>query len=408
MASKKYPVVLRFEGMDPSDIGGYEAHRYRKGGDLGHIDRNKPTPRRLIGSETWAEEARAEIELINVETFAAELEDLDRRNRRKDLEKRRLEGPRDPWRASRHGPMRELILTANKDWFEQTETSDVEFSTSREELFEERAVAWLRDNFGDDVIHARADLDEQAYHIHAVVMPRATVRKYGTECRVLQPSIHPLIKDYEAAQDSVGEWFSEIGLVRGEKRKQAIRDALNDGRTPPINPRHVRPAEWRAKEEKRLAEKAAEVETRERDVVAREDDAASVLVFAHAVAAGEIDTDGRPVESADANRPTQTQPVKKTTLGFAAARKAFRAVAKRLGARAEEKARREAQEHIASEVAEISAADEIILEIARAFSQDQRNRIATIRRSLTAKIMALDPRSKGRSDAQKSSPNSRR
>lgn len=275
-------------------------------------------------------------------------------------------------------------------------------SSAREELFEQRAVAWLRENFGDDVIHARADLDEQAYHIHAVIMPRATVRKYGTECRVLQPSIHPLIKDYEAAQDSAGEWFSEIGLVRGEKRKQAIRDALTDGRTPPINPRHVRPAEWRAKEEKRLAEKAAEVENRERDVVEREDDAASVLAFANAVAAGEINTEGRPVETADANQPTQTQPVKKTALGFAAARKAFRAVAKRLGARAEEEARREAHEHIASEIAEIRAADEIILEIARAFPQTQRERIAKIRRTLTAKIMALDPRAKGRPDASKS------
>ena len=381
MASKKHPVVLRYEGMDPSDIGGYEAHRYRKGGDLGHIDRNKPRPRRLLGTATWAAEARAEIELMKVETFAAELEDLDRRNRRKDLKKRRIEGPRDPWRASRHGPMRELILTANKEWFEQTESSDVEFSTSREELFEERAVAWLRDNFGEDVIYARADLDEQAYHIHAVIMPRATVRKYGTECRVLQPSIHPFIKDYEAAQDSVGEWFSEIGLVRGEKRKQAIRDALNDGRTPPISPLHVRPAEWRAKEEKRLAEKAAEVGTRERNVVEREDDAASVLAFADAVAvaAGEIDTDGRPAKSAAANGNPQTQPsVKKATLGFAAARKAFRAVAKRLGARAEEKA----QERIASEVAEIRAADEIILEIARAVPQAQRERIAKIRRTL--------------------------
>ncbi len=394
MASKKHPVVLRFEGVDPSDIGGYEAHRYRKGGDLGHIDRNKPRPRRLLGTATWAAEARAEIELMKVETFAAELEDLNRRNRRKDLQKRRIEGPRDPWRASRHGPMRELILTANKDWFEQTESSDVEFSTSREDLFEERAVAWLRDNFGDDVIHARADLDEQAYHIHAVILPRATVRKYGTECRVLQPSIHPLIKDYEAAQDSVGEWFSEIGLVRGEKRKQVIRDALNDGRTPPINPRHVRPAEWRAKEEQRLAEKAVEVETRERDVVEREDDAATVLAFAEAVAAGEIDTDGRPVKTANASQSPETQPpVKKATLGFATARKAFRAVAKRLGARAEEKA----QERIASEVAEIRAADEIILEIARAFPQAQRERIAKIRRNLTAKIMALDPRTKGRS-----------
>jgi len=52
MTSKKHPIVLRFAGMDPTDIGGYEAHRYRKNGDLGHIDRNKPKPRRLIGTET--------------------------------------------------------------------------------------------------------------------------------------------------------------------------------------------------------------------------------------------------------------------------------------------------------------------------------------------------------------------
>ncbi|MCQ0091301.1 hypothetical protein [Roseovarius sp. M141] len=90
-------------------------------------------------------------------------------------------------------------------------------------------------------------MDEQAYHIHAVIMPRATVQKYGVECSVLQPSIHPLIKDYEAAQDSVGVWFAPLNLVRGERRKQAIRDALNNGKTPPISPRHVRPPEKFAK-----------------------------------------------------------------------------------------------------------------------------------------------------------------
>ncbi len=398
MASKKYPVVLRFEGMDPSDIGGYETHRMRRGGDLGHIDRNKPAPRRLLGTETWAQEALAEIELMKIETFAAELEDLDRRNRRKDLAKRRIEGPRDPWRASRHGPMRELILTANKEWFEHTESSDEMFSTAREEQFEELAVAWLRENFGDDVIHARADLDEQAYHIHAVILPRATVKKYGTECRVLQPSAQPLIRDYEAAQDSVGEWFSEIGLARGERRKQAIRDALNDGRTPPVNPRHVRPAEWRAKEERRLAGKAAEVEVRERDVAEREEDAAAILAFADAVSAGEIDADGRAVEPVDTGAKQQSALLlRKATRGFAAARKAFRTAAKRLRASAEAKARRAAEERIAAEIAEIKAADDVIVEIVRHFPSGQRHKIAQIRRKLTAKIMALDPRAKGRS-----------
>ncbi len=59
-----------------------------------------------------AVEARAEIELMKVETFAAELEDLDRRNRRKDLEKRRIEGPRDPWRASRERAARRTCRRA--------------------------------------------------------------------------------------------------------------------------------------------------------------------------------------------------------------------------------------------------------------------------------------------------------
>ncbi|MGJ8590322.1 MAG: hypothetical protein ACSHXW_19645 [Yoonia sp.] len=105
MTSTKHPIVLRFAGMHPSDISGYEAHRYRKYGDLGHIDRDKPKPRLLIGATNWAEEALAEIKLIKMETFAAELTDLDRRNRRKDLKKRRIEGPRDPWRASVAGSL---------------------------------------------------------------------------------------------------------------------------------------------------------------------------------------------------------------------------------------------------------------------------------------------------------------
>ena len=110
MAAKEFPVVLRFEGMDPSDISGFEAHRYRKYGDPGHIDLAKPRPRLLTGSETWADEALFEINLIKMQTFAAELQDLNRRNRRKDLKKRRLEGARDPCRASRHGPLREVFL----------------------------------------------------------------------------------------------------------------------------------------------------------------------------------------------------------------------------------------------------------------------------------------------------------
>tara|TARA_R110002110_G_scaffold415792_1_gene656115 strand:- start:1700 stop:2929 length:1230 start_codon:yes stop_codon:yes gene_type:complete len=390
MTAKQFPVVLRFEGMNPSDIGGFEAHRYRKYGDLGHIDRDKPKPRLLIGTATWAEEALTEIKLIKMETFAAELTDLDRRNRRKDLKKRRIEGPRDPWRASRHGPLREVLLTANKDWFDETASSDELFNTAREEQFEERAVAWLKENFGDDVIHARADTDEQAYHIHAVIMPRANVHKYGVECQVLQPSVHPLIKDYEAAQDSVGEWFSNVGLVRGEARKQAIRDALNNGKAPPEKRRHVRPAKWREKEELRLATEAAKLETRRRKLSEREEIAEDVIAYADAVSAGDIDEDGKPLSLA-AKAGSQITPVRRTGFGFVKARKAFRLVAQRLAQRAEAKAKQAADAGIASEIAGVSKADDIIVEIARLLPKDLRGKIAEVRRKLTAKIMVLNP-----------------
>ncbi|MCP4824056.1 MAG: Pre (Mob) type recombination enzyme, partial [Shimia sp.] len=173
--------------------------------------------RRLIGGEDWAQRAIAEIDDMRVENFAKELEGLKKRRRKAELVKRVVEGPKDPWRGTRHGPLREVIITAHQDWFASIDLRNMDdlFGESREERFEQKALAWLKDSFGEDVIHARADLDETTYHIHAIVMPRCE-SKDGR--KMLQPSKHPLIKDYEKAQDSVGEWFSELGLKRGERR----------------------------------------------------------------------------------------------------------------------------------------------------------------------------------------------
>jgi len=80
----RYPVVLRFEGIGPENLAGYEKHRKRVGGDLGHVLKYPPAPnRRLIGSEDWAAEALAEIKAIKAQNFAAELEALEKRNRKK-------------------------------------------------------------------------------------------------------------------------------------------------------------------------------------------------------------------------------------------------------------------------------------------------------------------------------------
>ena len=190
-----HPIVLRMAGMFPKDLGGYEGHRHRKGGDLGHVDRERSKLNRpLIGKKDWAATALAEIDDMRTGNFASELEKLRKRRRTAEIRKRIVEGPRDPWRATRHGPLREVILTANKAWFEEIDSesfNDV-FGDTREERFEALALSWLTEQFGDDLIHARADLDEEAYHIHAVILPRGET-KDGR--RMLQPSKHAMIRD---------------------------------------------------------------------------------------------------------------------------------------------------------------------------------------------------------------------
>ena len=123
---------------------------------------------------------------------------------------------------------------------------------------------------------------------------------------MLQPSIPPIIRDYKAAQDSVGEFFSDIGLVRGERRKQAIREALENGKTPPETRRHVRPEKWRELKEKRLAEKVASVEVARRTVASREREAGDVIEFAETLARSEAKED-------DTDRDALTMPETRRT-----------------------------------------------------------------------------------------------
>ncbi|NVO25719.1 hypothetical protein [Donghicola mangrovi] len=267
------------------------------------------------------------------ENFADEMASLERRKRKSDIIKRMSEGAKDPWRASQHGPLREVILTANKQFFADG-VAVFDDERSAEDDFRDLAVAWLRQHFGEDCIYAREDVDEEAYHIHAIILPRTlevmtrTDKKTGevreiARRHMLLPSKHPMIADYEAAQDSVGAWFSEIGLVRGERRKQAWRDAVAAGEEPREKRRHVKPRVWREREEARLAAERSNLEAdrtevgkleiaiaaraevvsqREADVAEREADVEAVITVANAVADGVIEVDTEGVIAAPADR----------------------------------------------------------------------------------------------------------
>ena len=415
-----YPVMLRFQGLYPHQLGGYEAHRLRKGGDLSHVDRaqtelNGPP---LIGGEDWAATALAEIREMTTENFAAELESLEKRNRKKDIKRRIVEGPKQPWRPTRHGPMREVILTVNKDWFSEDAAFFGVDQESRENEFGEHAVAWLKDNFGDNVIHARADRDEAAYHIHAVIMPRTTVEiakpkaKVPTATatrRMLQPSIHPLIENYEAAQDSVGEWFAGLGLVRGERTAAAIREARDTGQTPPKRRRHAKTWEWRRKEELRLKAEASTLneerqalEARAALVQEREDEAETVLAIAEGVASGtfvpdEINDQLGLVEAPAAHEAATASPTldalrRRSPSGVARASGVFGRAWQRLFGQARTTAEAEAAAGVADAMQQVSEADELIAKAATLLPKDTRTLVAKVRQTIPVIMRRLEQR----------------
>ncbi|WP_085846952.1 hypothetical protein [Pacificibacter marinus] len=102
----------------------------------------------------------AEIAEIKAQNFAAELE---ARNRKKDIQRRLAEGPHNPWLPTPHGPMREVILMANKEWFD----------------------AELAAVFGEGVEVTHSDTDGCAFlfSVGAVVAARFAVACHGKVCR---------------------------------------------------------------------------------------------------------------------------------------------------------------------------------------------------------------------------------
>jgi hypothetical protein len=450
----KYPVVLRFEGLYPHQLAGYEAHRTRRGGDLGHVDKTRSHLNRLlIGKTTWAADALAEIRDMTLENYDAELASLAARGRKACLKRRIAEGPKQPWRPTRSGPMREVILTVNQEWFEGGERTDRPDQLNlREAQFERYGVSWLRDNFGDDVVHARADRDEAAYHIHAVIVPREVVtiaKKKETKTgkiaaiatrRMLQPSKHTLIRDYRAAQDSVGVHFADLGLVRGERRAAAIREACKDGKEPPTRRTHVPPAQWRAEEQLRLTRLAEELEARqaelkarateldarraaaerretqlaaregkveahERQVARREDEAETIIGVAEAIACGEIEVvdppEGAPPDAKVRASKALSGPAvdglkRRSLIGFGRAARAFATAWAKLRARGREKA----EEALSVDREQIAEADEAIAEAAVWLPEKERSRVATLRKTILPRLNVLDRRAAKRASQQ--------
>ena len=403
-AYQTHPVVMRMRGMYPSDLGGYEAHRLRKGGDISNVDKRRShLNKRLIGPEDWADRVRERISEMALENHVAEVESLEARKRKKDMQRRILEGPKQPWRPTRHGPLREVILTANRAWFDDEIAKFL--GENREAEFEACALKWLRDSFGDDVVHARCDRDETTYHIHAVVMPEKTVEMTRTDKktgetkviatrRMLEPSKHKVIESYEYGQDTVGAAFSHLMLTRGERRAAAIRAARETGDEPPKRRHHVRTAEWRAQQELILAERETAVGAREAAVETRETEAGAVLCAAEMIGTGEVEiTESEDGPDFRAVSPTGDQ---NASLNLPSALKAAPAARKKAAglfapmlARLRRSAKSEADAALTRDVAELRTAWGTIETVLSQLPRSVRESLGDARKSLGRSLVAL-------------------
>ncbi|WP_422071955.1 plasmid recombination protein [Tranquillimonas rosea] len=408
-AQEEHPVVMRMQGLWPENIRGFEKHRKRDGGDTGHLDRSRSgLNQRLIGREDWAQFVHREIQRMRLANFDRDLTQLRKRRRTAEIERRLVEGAKVPWRPTRHGPLREVILTANAKWFEGVDGDPFEDGyETREEAFQRLAVAWLRKTFGDDCVHARADRDEKAYHIHAVILPRA-IAKDGR--MMLQPSQHPVIRNYEKGQDDVGAWFAAagIGLKRGERRKEKVRKAiehntqlrkdqrrgrrLEEAEAPlPEYRQHVSPRKWREDQDCKLAARETEVRNREERVLEAEcsvaecekhadlkdREAGEVLAVAQAVADGDLTGLEQDQGPEGEQVPVPGRP--------ALARRLFGKAINLL--RTEQRA--EARDEVTGAFEQIRRADDAIVRIANLLPMGLRQQVASARTSLSRAIMAL-------------------
>lgn len=273
------PIVLRFKPMFPRDLKRREMHGNRRGGDLTHIRAHLSHLNwQEIGGPDWIDRLNARIAQAAQENLQEEIDARTRKGRHKEAREVSRRGLVDPWKYTRLGPLREGVLTVNKKWLGGTGLE--EWDLRRVYDFLGRAMEFLTENFpGDQLLEVHVDMDEEAFHLHFVV--GVWVEKVsGNRGRqlLLQPSANPLVARYEHAQDLAGEAFIDLGIHRGERRAEAVRQALAAGLEVPEPRRHVPPSRWR-REQRRLA-----LEDRDRIREAARAEAAATVVDGVALA----------------------------------------------------------------------------------------------------------------------------
>jgi hypothetical protein len=260
------PVVLRFASMFPRDLKRREMHDRRKGGDLSHIRKDLSHLNvRPVGDPDWIPQLLRQVERAAADNLAEEIAARETRGRHKEARQLRERGPVDPWKFTRGGPLRDGILTVNKQWFGGVGRED--WDPDRVAAFQQRALDFLHTHFPDDQLReVSCHQDEEAFHVHfTVAVWVEKVSENRGRQRLLQPSANPLLTNYEHAQDLAGEAFLDLGIHRGERRAQAAREAKTAGLEGPDTRAHVPPSQWRKDQRLKALQDADRIKRRAAD-----------------------------------------------------------------------------------------------------------------------------------------------
>ncbi|MFW2545716.1 hypothetical protein ACN2XU_24160 [Primorskyibacter sp. 2E107] len=287
-----YAVVYHMEGYTPQQILAMQEHHKRNKGDLEHCDPKRFRMNKVIhgNRDTWGEEFLAEVEAYKHLNMRNEVAALNRRGRRKEAARRRIEGGKDPWKKSSElGVVRSILLSADEQFFRQEGFEDFAGADFRDPKvcaeFERLGTAWAEKKIPRKYwLFAVWEYDEKTPHLHlyARAWNEKETKTKGLQ-RMLQPTDMVHFRNAELAQTEVAEWFAPMGLVRGREIAKARREARARGQMPPQKARRKEPWQWRqdqrmqlvSAEERARAAEAAEEKKRlaaaaEREAVRRE------------------------------------------------------------------------------------------------------------------------------------------